>query len=717
MIPSIFRFLGIFFALSFVFFCSGVTASVSNQSPSGKEGAQQPEAGTSSAAAPLYRLEGITVTATKTETPADLLPVTAYTVDMESIEAQPSYFMSNFGELIRDVPGVHVSQYYPWGPPWVHLRGTGYFIGRTVFLVDGLPVTAFVSQTIHNRDIDSVDVVLGPTSALYGANASGGVVNVLTKTGKPDTGLNIGSGYGTHNTWRPHTSIGKQVGDWNYYFSYNGDYSDGYRMKPVEGMIDLYRLKKTQYLWDASQEDNEYEYSYLMGKLGWRNSQGVGWTAAYNFENLYLYGGQPGLVLNDDGQQGIGSFQFYAPVGNLAKVTARLGYQTLDRPGTNIKGLSLVNGQLVSDMTPTTRTEWKNRRVPVDLQTDLYMIDNNVLTLGAFWSREEETRETFQRSSGTRSDKTEYTTDQTAFYLQDQMFFLDDRLSVLAGLRWDFWKFHDVFDQTSNPQTPEDIDKDHISYRGGVRYHLNDRVSLQSSAGTAFWPGTALWFYRNVNTGMTWREANPDLEPEKTWMVDLGGEVRIPETGTILTATPYYGEIEDMVSYRYDVNPEVSGGTIIRTQNLGKAKIQGIELGLEQRIIDSLRMFATMTFNRSRLKDSGENTDNQLRNAPDYWGSLGFRYMDPDLLNAQVTLRVSDDRFYDDENTDLPYFHMEAYQTVDAKIWRDWRLSPRYTLTTAISGTNLFDQEYASEIVYVDPGRCVQLDLSLKYLF
>lgn len=74
-----------------------------------------------------YRLDKITVTATKTETAAELLPVTSYTVDQHDIEAQPNYFMSNFGELIRDVPGVHVSQYYPWGPPWVHFRGTGYF--------------------------------------------------------------------------------------------------------------------------------------------------------------------------------------------------------------------------------------------------------------------------------------------------------------------------------------------------------------------------------------------------------------------------------------------------------------------------------------------------------------------------------------------------------------------------------------------------------------
>lgn len=507
----------------------------------------------------------ITVTATKTATPAELLPVTAYTVDQKEIEAQPNYFMSNFGELIRDLPGVHVAQYFPWGPPWVHLRGTGYFIGRTAFLVDGVPVSPFVSQTINNNDISRVDVLLGPSSALYGANASGGAVNIITKSGQDQRGARFATGYGSYDTWRTHASVGDKEGNFNYYFSYNGDYSGGYAMKPVSGMVDLYKRGKTQYLWDASYENNRYEYSYLMGKAGWENSKGIGVLASYNYESLYLYGGQPGLVLNDNGSQGVGLFKFYAPIADIMKVTASAGYQLLDRPGKNISGLTLVNDRLVLRSTPTTRTEWTNERVPLELQTDFYLAKNNTLTAGAFWCRENEVRETYSLTSGARTAKTDYTTDQTAFYLQDQMFLLDDKLSLLAGVRWDQWKFHDVYDQSSSPQRPDGFSKDQVTYRGGAKYRFNDFFALRASAGTAYWPGTATWFFNNTRSGMTWREANPSLEPEKTWMVDLGAEITLPKLGTMFSVTPYYGEITDMVSYRYDVNPAVAGGTIIRT--------------------------------------------------------------------------------------------------------------------------------------------------------
>jgi hypothetical protein len=55
----------------------------------------------------------------------------------------------------------------------------------------------------------------------------------------------------------------------------------------------------------------------------------------------------------------------------------------------------MVNGKPVMNTTPTTRTVWEKERVPFELQVDLYPFKNNALTLGAFWSREDELRETY----------------------------------------------------------------------------------------------------------------------------------------------------------------------------------------------------------------------------------------------------------------------------------------------------------------------------------
>ncbi len=142
-------------------------------------------------------LESVTVTATKTETDPEAVPFTVRSANREDIEAQPGYYMNNIGELIRDLPGVHVAQYYPWGPPWIHLRGTGYFIGRTLYLIDGLPTHSFLSTAINPHDVEQMDVILGPSSALYGPNASGGAVNVITRKGQKNMGATTEIAYGS----------------------------------------------------------------------------------------------------------------------------------------------------------------------------------------------------------------------------------------------------------------------------------------------------------------------------------------------------------------------------------------------------------------------------------------------------------------------------------------------------------------------------------------
>lgn len=676
------------------------------------------------AAAPLawaeqqqsFKLEPVVVTATKTEVKADTIPFTAHSVDRETLDAQPSFFMNNVGELIRDLPGVHVGQYYPWGPPWIHLRGTGYFIGRTVYLVDGLPTWSFMSTTLSPNDIERVDVVLGPSSALYGANASGGAVNFVTRSGKKGMGAKGQIAYGSNNTLRPHVSVGDAVDNWQYYLSYSGDYSDGYKMKPVEDALELWSLGKKQYLKEASLEDNSYKTSYAAGKADWANQHGTKLSLAVNYARRYLYGGQSNLILDDTGSQAINTFKAETPIGGIGKIRLSGAFQYYDHPQIYNGGLNLSGGKVVLNSNVAQRREWEVRRLPVELQTDWYLLSNNILTAGVFWSREDETRDDAFPLTG-KTSLFKVTTDQTAFYLQDQMLFFDDRLSLVAGLRYDRWKYHDIFDSASNPTTPADVSKDTWTYRGGAKYRFNENLAVRSSVGTAYWPGLPLWFFQNIKSGNTWREANPNLEPEKTWMADLGLEVDLPRFGTFIGITGYYGKIDDMVSYRYDENPAVPGGSIVRIQNLGGAEIYGVETSLKQRIIDKLYFMGSLTLNHSEIVDDPINGGHQLRNAPDYWGSLGLRYLNPDIVNADLLFRFSDDRYYDDENTELPFFHMRSYETLDLRVWRDWRLADKWIMTTSISGVNLFDKYYETEIVYVNPGRYIEGMVGFRYLF
>jgi iron complex outermembrane receptor protein len=661
-------------------------------------------------------LEEVVVTATKTNLDKKNIPFAHHEVNREELNSQPSYSMNNVGELIRDVPGVHVGQYYPWGPPWIHLRGTGYFIGRTVYLVDGLPIWSFMSTTLNSHDIQQTDVLLGPSSALYGANASGGAVNFITRKGEKNMGAKAEVAYGSNNTFRPHTSIGDREDNFGYYLSYSGDYSDGYAMKPLDDMQDLWYRGKTQYLSDASVEDNKYRHSYLAGKVDYRTDTGARLWLGVNYANRYLYGGQTNLILDDDGNQAINTAGFETMLGSIGHLKLTAAYQYYNHPQQYNQGLSLEEDELVFDPTVVYRRDWTVTRTPMEVQADFFLSEDNTLTTGLFFSREEEDRSDEYAEDGSVLDY-QVTTDQSAFYLQDQMLFLDERLSVVAGARYDNWKYHDIFVTQADPQSPEDVSKDTWTYRGGVKYHFSETLAAHSSIGTAYWPGTALWFFQTITSGSTWREANPDLKPEKTWMADLGLDLIIPQTRSKIGITGYYGQIEDMVSYRYDENPEVEGGSIIRTQNLGGAEIYGLELDLQQPLLKQLYFSAALTLNHSEIIDDPENEGNQLRNAPDHWGSLGLKYLNPELVNGSFLFRFSDDRYYDDENTELPFFHMVSYQTVDLKLWRDWKINENLFLNTSFSGVNLLDKEYETEIVYVNPGRYLEALVGFRYVY
>ncbi|NJL60098.1 MAG: TonB-dependent receptor [Desulfobacteraceae bacterium] len=403
--------------------------------------------------------------------------------------------MNNVGEMVRDLPGVHVGQYYPWGPPWIHLRGTGYFIGRTIYLIDGLPITSFMLSTLNPHDVERADVLLGPSSALYGANASGGAVNYITRSGEKNMGAAAEIAYGSDNTFRPHASVGNRTENFGYYLSYSGDYSDGYQMKSVENMLTLYNLGKKQYLLEATTEANDYETSYLSGRFDWKNTGGTNVWLSVNYANRYLYGGQPNLILDDSGDQLISTMGFGTPLGSIGKIRFTGAYQYYEHPQQYNKGLSLVNNVLVLNSDIDRLYDWTVERFPAELQTDFYLGNHNILTAGVFWCRENE-RRYYVYPSAQKTSLSEWSTDQSAFYLQDQMLFLEDRLSVIGGIRYDYWKYFDIYDDGSTNKNPDEVTKDHTTYRGGVKYRINDNVAVRTSAGTAYWPGTALWFFR-----------------------------------------------------------------------------------------------------------------------------------------------------------------------------------------------------------------------------
>jgi len=675
----------------------------------------------------------VVVTATKTETRIDDLPVSVQLVEQEDIERK-QFNNPNIGEIVRDAPGVSVGHGNRNIPAWIHLRGTGYFIGRTLYMVDELPLAEpMVSIAVNPANVGSAEVLLGPSSSLYGANASGGVINVRSLNGRDRAGITLGIGYGTFATYRPQFSIGRKIGNWDFIGSYNVDSSDGYKNTDLATGVYLMKNGYPSYLNSVTIEDQYYTNHYGYSRIGYRNPKnGIGFTVGAHLFNEDLYGGRSMAYSN--GIRLISTGSFYAPIPHVGTFTFRFGYQSRRSDSVSTKGAvkvanSAINGRYVYasidannsyvyDPTITQRPHATYTRIPLDFQMDFRPFAGNSITVG-FTDLVDHSRSfTFNADRSAAVAQTRYGIGQTAVYIQDQFRFLNDKATLIVGMRHDMWNYHDVYDSGSTNRTPPDVEKSATTYRGGLKYRLNDSWGFRASAGNAFWPGNATWFFQNLSTGNTWREANPKLKPEKTLMVDFGVDFISKNGHTQASATPYFGRIRDAMSYVYAQHPTLPGVQVIRTSNSDEVSIKGLELSLRRQIISDLSGYVHFTLNRSEITQSAKNKGNQLRNAPDYLGGFGIEYANRRKgFGASFYSRFSDARYYDDENTNLDYFHMKKYMTLGAKIWKSVTLTDDNSITFSVGIDNLTDSKYDGEFIYNAPGRFVEMRATYNYKF
>jgi iron complex outermembrane recepter protein len=672
----------------------------------------------------------VVVTATKTEADSVDVPVNVEAVNIRSIETK-TYSNPNVGEVVRDLPGVSVGHGNRNIPPWIHLRGTGYFIGRTLYMTDEQPLAEpMVSIAANPLNLSAVEVLLGPSSSLYGPNASGGVVNMRSVSARERSGITVGASYGTFNSVRPNLSVGKVLGNWDLYGSFTMDKSDGYKNTDLATGTYLTKNGYPSYLNYVNIENQSYTNDYFYGRIGYLNpASGIRFTAGAHVFTEDLYGGKANS--ESSGTRVIGTGSLFVPISGFGTASLRFGYQSRLSDGQSTKGAVAVansaineryvfapideNRSYIYDPTITQTSESTYTRTPLDLQADLLFLKHHTITAGASYIADRSRSEVWNAAGTATLSNSKYDIGQTAFYLQDQFRFLGDKAILLTGIRYDLWKYDDIYDSGSTNKTPPSVSKDAVTYRGAFKYRLTPSWGIRTSFGTAFWPGAATWFYQNVSTGNIWREANPDLKPETTTMADLGIDYIDPENRGAVELTYYTGLIKDAMSYVYDQHPTLPGVQIIRTSNSDRVRIQGLQLGVQWMLVPSLRAFVSGTLNKSEITKSAKNKGHELRNAPDYFGSLGLIYDDTIRgIGAKLSGRFSDDRYYDDENTALRYFHMAKYFCLDAKVWKSFALGAN-RFTASLGVDNLTDKRYDGEFIYNAPGRFVEFNLSYHF--
>jgi len=200
-------------------------------------------------------LNEVVVTGTNNATKSNLLPYSVSTVGHKQIEATGSTQL--LSALTGRIPSLFVTQrnilgfgISTGGSGGIKLRGVGGSpTSQVLMMVDGKPQFAgvfshHIADNYESEYVDHVEIVRGPSSVLYGSNAMGGAINVITKTPK-ENGVNttIQTQYGSYNTTQTAATNMTRFGGFSSVVSLGYDQTDGtqknFDFKQYSGYVKL----------------------------------------------------------------------------------------------------------------------------------------------------------------------------------------------------------------------------------------------------------------------------------------------------------------------------------------------------------------------------------------------------------------------------------------------------------------------------------------------
>ena len=179
------------------------------------------------------KLKSVTVTATRSGTPLDEVPLNTTILTKEVLEVSPD---QTIDQVLKNVPGVLLNDtpYYQKDPTGQSINVRGLGNARTLVLIDGLPANdAFYGTVQWNlvpmSSIDSVEFIRGGVSSLWGNYGMGGVINIKTKTptnSQQEVSATTGS-YGTSNVAASKDLVASEA----LHLRFSADYfaTDGYQ--------------------------------------------------------------------------------------------------------------------------------------------------------------------------------------------------------------------------------------------------------------------------------------------------------------------------------------------------------------------------------------------------------------------------------------------------------------------------------------------------------
>lgn len=526
----------------------------------------------------------LVVTASATEQNLKDAPASISVITQEDLKRKP---VQNLKDVLQDVPGVQLTNEGD-NRKGVSIRGLDS--SYTLILIDGKRVSSRNAVFRHNDfdlnwvpvdAIERIEVVRGPMSSLYGSDALGGVVNIITKKiGQKWTGS-----LSADSTIQEHRDRGDT---YNGQFYTSGPLVDGVLGLKAYGSLSK-REKDDQ---QSSSTSSTGETPRIEGftsrdanvEFAWTPTENHDFTAGYGFDRQDRDSDsldknrleRQNYSLSHNGRWGVGNSELK------------------------------VYGEKVDNKNPGNANAITSESNAVDGKYVLPLGEiNQLLTFGGEW-RHDKLKDPVNLTGGSSSNTS---ASQYALFLEDEWRIFEP-LALTTGIRMDD---HETYG-------------DHWSPRAYLVYNATDTVTVKGGWATAFKAPSLLQLSPDWITGSC-RGAceivgNPDLKPETSESFELGlyysGEEGWLE-GVQASITTFQNDVDDRISISRTANVDqaqsypnyvglnADGEPIFRYYNVNKARIRGVETELKFPVAEDWKVTLNYTYNDGRDISNGGN--------------------------------------------------------------------------------------------------------------
>ena len=637
----------------------------------------------------------------------------------------------NLSESLGAVPGLQVQNRQNYAQDLqLSIRGFGsrstYGVRGLRIYVDGIPATMPDGQgqtsNIDIGSVDTIEVLRGPFSALYG-NSSGGVINVTSQTGTQPPTVEASSYYGSFGTWHYGMKAtgavgdGSHAGDVDYTVSTNRFTSHGYRdhsgaRKNLANarlgvrINDVSKLTLLLNSVDIKANDaggltaDEWRDNPRQSPRGdqYNTRKNTRQTQAGLRYERQLSAQDDLSVMMYAGERETTQFQSIPRAPQL-KPSHAGGVIDLTRHYQGIDTRLTHRGELLVPVTLTAGLDYEN------MSERRKGYENFVMVNGAPQYGEQGALRRNERNLMWNVDP----------YLQTQ-WQLTDKLSLDAGVRYSsvWFDSNDYYITPGNGDDSGDASYHKWLPAGSLKYALTDAWNVYLSAGRGFeTPTINELSYRSDNqSGL-----NFGLKPSTNDTVEIGSKTRIGNG--LFTAALFQTNTDN------EIVVDSSSGGRTSYKNAGKTRRQGMELGLDQQFGESWRLKAAWTWldatYRTNVCDDASCNGNRIPGIARNMGYASFGYQPEQGWYAGSDIRYMSDIMANDENT----AKAPSWTVVGLTTGYKWSYG-RMDMDLFGRVDNLFDREYVGSVIVNEsngryyepaPGRNYGIGLNLAWRF